>query len=82
MPAINFAAWFGAFLPYAYFLFKVRERTELSENQRNWKFFLRVPVATLLAGLLCFGVMAILEGGFDGPSFQILRAFGQKLVPY
>lgn len=82
VPAINFAAWFGAFLPYAYFLFKIRERKELSENERNWELFLRVPLATLLAGMLCFGVMAVIEGGFDGPSFAILRAFGQKLVPY
>ncbi len=82
VPIINFTAWFGAFLPYAYFVFKFKDREDLSPSQRNWELFLRVPLSVVLAGLICFGLMMLIEGGFDGPSFQILKAFGEKLVPY
>jgi Carotenoid biosynthesis protein len=82
VPYINFAAWFGAFLPFSWFLFSITDRTDISEPRKNYELFLRVAWAAVLGGTICFGIMAILEGGFDGPSFQILRAFGERLHPY
>lgn len=82
VPFINFAAWFGAVLPFAYFLFKIRDRKDLSPGQRNWELLLRVPLACLVGGLICFGVMALWEGGFSGPSFEILDGFFARLSPY
>jgi len=82
VPVINYAAWFGAFLPFSYFVFSLQDREDLSPLQRNWELFLRVAWASLLGGLICFGLMAVVEGGFDGPSFQILQDFGNQLFPY
>ena len=82
VPFINWAAWFGAFLPYSYFVFKILDRQDWSANRRNWELFIRVPLAALLGGTLCFAVMAIVEGGFDGPTFVILREFSDRLFPY
>lgn len=82
VPAINFAAWTGAFLPYSYMLFRLLDRSDLSEGQRNWELFLRVPLAAVLGGLICFAIMAVIEGGFSGPTFQILAEFQARLLPY
>ena len=82
VPVINWAAWFGAFLPFSFFLFRLLQRRDLSPAQQNWELFLRVPLASFLGGLLCFGVMALWEGGFDGPSFQILELFLRRMMPY
>ena len=82
VPVINFAAWFGAFLPFSYFLYAVQERKDLSAPRRNYELFLRVAWASVLGGCLCFGVMAVIEGGFDGPTFRILGEFADRLAPY
>ena len=82
VPFINWAAWFGAFLPYSYFLYKILDREDWTPRRQNWELFLRVPLAALLGGCLCFAVMAIVEGGFDGPTFVILREFQGRLFPY
>ena len=82
VPVINFVAWFGAFLPFSWFVFSILDRTDWSEGRKNWELFLRVAWASLLGGLLCFGLMALYEGGLDGPTFQILRAFSERLMPY
>ena len=82
VPVINYAAWFGAFLPFSYFVFAVRENPDWSKSRANYELFLRVPWSTVLGGTLCFGIMAFVEGGFDGPTFQILRAFIARLMPY
>ncbi|HEY3353016.1 MAG TPA: hypothetical protein VGQ83_07190 [Polyangia bacterium] len=82
VPLVNFAAWFGAFLPYSWFLFRLRARPDLTPRQRNWELFLRVPLAAGLGGALCFAVMALLEGGVRGPTFQVLAEFSRRLLPY
>jgi len=82
VPAINFAAWTGAFLPFSWMLFRILDRDGLSPAQRNWELFLRVPLAALLGGLVCFGIMAVAEGGLDGPTFRILADFQARLFPY
>ncbi len=80
VPLINFAAWVGAFLPFTYFLFQLGERRGLSERRRNVALLLRVPVAAALGGGICFGLMAIAEAGFGGPSFHILGSFFARIV--
>ena len=82
VPVINYAAWFGAFLPYSWFVYAWLDRVDLTERERNWQIFLRVSLASLLGGLLCFGIMALAEGGVDGPTFQILTKFSDRLMPY
>ena len=82
VPIINYAAWFGAFLPYSWFVYAWLDRTDLTGPQRNWQLFLRVSWASLLGGFICFGLMALIEGGFDGPTFQILQQFSARLMPY
>lgn len=82
VPFINFAAWLGAFLPYTWIMFRVMDRKEWSPREKNWELFLRIALACVLGGVLCFGVMAIWERGFDGPTFQILSDFTRRLTPY
>lgn len=82
VPLINFAAWFGAFLPYTWLMFRVTDRTEWKPREQNWELFVRIALAAVLGGILCFGIMAIWEGGLDGPTFQILEAFTDRLMPY
>ena len=82
VPFVNFAAWFGAIASFSYFVFRVGDRADWSPRQKNWELFLRVPLACAIAGSLCFAIMTIAEGGFDGPSYQVLYAFGHRLLPY
>ncbi|MBT3222994.1 MAG: carotenoid biosynthesis protein, partial [Proteobacteria bacterium] len=82
VPLINFAAWFGAFLPFTYFTFYILDREDWGPRRQNWELFLRISWSALLGGLLCFAVMAIAEGGFGGPTFKILAAFQDRLMPY
>ena len=82
VPLVNWAAWFGAFLPYSWFLFALGNRPDLTPGRRNWELFLRVPLSAFLGGVLCFAIMAVIEGGFDGPSFQVIARFLDRLLPY
>lgn len=82
VPVINFAAWFGAISAFSFFVFRVLDRSDWSPGRKNWELFLRVPLASVVAGALCFAVMTLVEGGFDGPSYQIMREFGHRLLPY
>ena len=82
VPFLNFAAWFGAIAAFSIFVFRILDRSDWNPGRKNWELFLRVPLASVIAGTLCFAVMAIAEGGFDGPSYDILRAFGARLLPY
>jgi uncharacterized membrane protein len=81
VPAVNFAAWFGAFLPFSYFVFSIRDRSDLTESRKNRELLLRVPLSAALGGLLCFGVMAMVEGGFSGPTFRVLWQFVRQVLP-
>ena len=80
VPFVNFAAWFGAVSAFCFAIFWVRDHAEWSPGRKNLELLLRVPWAGLLAWALCFAVMAIAEGGFGGPSFQILGAYIDKLL--
>ncbi len=82
VPAINFAAWFGAFLPFSYFVYKIMDRKDWTWQRRNYELLLRIPLAALCGGLLCFAIMAGVEGGFDGPTFQLMGSFFDRLFPY
>jgi len=82
VPFINFAAWFGAISAFSFFVFRTLDRSDWSPGRKNWELFLRVPLASVIAGTLCFAVMTLAEGGFDGPSFHIMREFGHRLLPY
>lgn len=82
VPALNFVAWTGAFLPFSWIVFRILDRTDITPIQKSWELFLRIPLASSLGGMICFGVMAVLEGGFNGPTYQILDNLMKCLLPY
>jgi len=82
VPFCNFAAWFGAFMPFAWAYFYLQERKDLNETQKNWKLFVHVPLIAVAAGIIWLLLMTIFEGGFSGPTYQILDAFFDKIIPY
>ncbi len=79
VPVLNFVAWASAVFPFGLFLFWRQIRlglhpAELGDRiHRTW-LWVRVP-AILVAAALCFWpTMTILELGFDGPTWGILRS--------
>jgi len=81
-PLLNWVAWFSAFLPFSYAYFYFSSREDLTPGRMNWQILIYIPVVCVAAAILNFGIMAILEGGFDGPTFQILGDFWAKIKPY
>jgi hypothetical protein len=82
VPFCNYAAWFGAFMPFAWAYYYLEGRADLTETQRNWKLFVHIPLIALIAGMIWLLLMTIYEGGFGGPTYQILNAFFDKILPY
>lgn len=82
VPFCNFVAWFGAFLPFAWAYFYLIDRQDLSDTQKNWKLFVHVPLIAVIAGMIWLVFMTIFEGGFSGPTYQILQAFFDRILPY
>jgi len=82
VPFCNYAAWFGAFLSFSWVYFAFRDRADLNWWQKNRQMFLYVPMIAALAGFLWLVLMIIYEGGISGPTFQIINAYVEKLVPY
>ena len=87
VPVINYVAWFSAVLPFSYWLQKTQHHHEWSPLQQAKQLFLRLHVIFIVAAVLNFGTMAIYEsiGGhrlFHGPTFQILKTFINKILPY
>jgi len=77
VPLLNYAAWTAAVFPFAWILFRREAVLDLEPGEiteplhRKW-MFIQVPLALALAGILFFGFMVVIEGGFDGPTFEIL----------
>ena len=87
VPMINYVAWFSAVLPFAYWYFRVQARPEWAPMMRSKQLFLHLHVALLVAGVLNFGIMAVYEaisgqGFLTGPTYRILDAFFDKILPY
>ena len=82
VPLTNWVAWFGAFLPYTYIVFRILDRQDWDMRRKNWELFLRVPLTAFIAGAIWLGLMTVIELGFDGPTWQILGEFRERLVPY
>ena len=82
VPFCNYAAWFGAFMPFAWAYFYLGERADLGPWQKNWKLFVHVPLIALIAGLIWLVLMTIFEGGFSGPTYQILDSCLDRIIPY
>jgi Carotenoid biosynthesis protein len=82
VPFCNYAAWFGAFLPFSWAYFYLLERKDLNELQKNWKLFVHVPLIAGIAGGIWLLLMTIFEGGFSGPTWQIIGEFFAHLAPY
>lgn len=82
VPFLNYAAWFSAFLPFSYAYFRLRRDERLSDWQRNRRMLVIVP--WLLLGCMALGglIMAIYEGGLDGPTFSIVAELLHRVMPY
>jgi hypothetical protein len=75
VPFTNYAAWVGAFLPFAWAYFALEDRADLTEGRRNWRLLACVPGLAVAGGLLWLASMTVYEGGVSGPTYRILRAF-------
>ncbi|MCC6159135.1 MAG: FAD-binding oxidoreductase [Deltaproteobacteria bacterium] len=82
VPFVNYVAWFCAFLPFAYAYFLILNRTDLNASMKNWNLLKLVPNVCVIAALMFFGIMAVAEGGFSGPTYVILGEFIEKILPY
>lgn len=82
VPFCNYAAWFGAFMPFAWAYYYLQDREDLTETQRNWKLLMHVPWIAILAGAIWLAIMTVYDGSFSGPTFQILYEFINKIMPY
>lgn len=82
VPWANFIAWFSAFLPFAWIYFKIQSSPDLNPFMRNWRLLLSLPNVIAVAAVLFFGLSAVVECGFSGPTYQILGDFFTKILPY
>jgi hypothetical protein len=82
VPFCNYAAWLGAFLPFAWAVFWLRGRKDLTETQRNWRLFASVPLLSGAGGLIWLTLMTAYEGGVSGPTYQILGAFVDSILAW
>ncbi len=79
VPYLNFVAWLAAVSAYGWVVFARQGRYGLSPAElvmaphRTWLWG-RVAVAMLVAAVLFFGTMAVVEGGLEGATFGILKA--------
>ena len=78
VPWLNFAAWFCAVFPFSAFVvfrldrFALQSHEISSTSHRRW-LLLQVPMMLVVAAGLFLLLMLILDRGFSGPTFQILR---------
>lgn len=78
VPLLNFVAWVVAVLPFAWAFFARQTNLGLTPAQacgvehRRW-LWPRVGLALGAAAVLFCSAMAIIEGGFDGPTYGILH---------
>ena len=82
VPFINYASWFGAFVPFCYAYFYYKKREDYSPGRRNFEIFIRLHYIILISGVISFGIMFLYEGGTGGPTFEILRDFLDRVLPY
>ncbi len=82
VPLLNFVAWFSAFLPFSYLYYRYRTAQHLTPWLRVRRMMLWVPWLAPACMLIGTPFIALYEGGFHGPAFQIAREFLAKLMPY
>lgn len=82
VPFVNYLAWFCAFLPFSYAWFSIADRTELGSWTKARRLLVAIPNVCVVAALLFFGIAAIVEGGFSGPTYRILGETFSKIRPY
>jgi len=82
VPFANYLAWFCAFLPFSYAWFSISDRTEFGSWAKVRWLLVRIPNVCVVAALLFFGISAIVEGGFSGPTYRILGETFEKIRPY
>jgi uncharacterized membrane protein len=80
VPLLNYVAWGAAVFPFAWLLFRREHQQALAPggitapDQRRWMLIM-IPLALLVAAVLFFSGMTLVEGGFSGPTFIILGEF-------
>lgn len=82
VPTINWFAWVYAVFPFAsvYFFLKYHRRSD-GDVVGQWnqskllRFALSLPLILVADSVLFFGTFAILEGGFNGPTWIIFKNY-------
>ncbi len=82
VPLLNFVAWFSAFLPFSLAYYFLRRDERLTDWRRAGRMLLWAPWLLPACMLIGGPIMAVYEGGFHGPTYQIALAFLRKLMPY
>ena len=79
VPVLNFVAWACAVFPFSLALFLREQTCGLSPGEialpahRGW-MWRRLPAVLAGAAILFLTTMTTIEGGFDGPTYSILRS--------
>ncbi len=80
VPFCNYAAWAGAYLPFAWAWFHFKARADLDDSQRNWRLLALIPLLSTAGGLVWLGLMTVYERGVSGPTYLILGEFFRGLL--
>jgi uncharacterized membrane protein len=78
VPLLNFVAWGAAVLPFSFVVFRIEmSRSNRSAARREehlrW-LWPRIPLVLVVAATLFLLTMSAIDGGFDGPTYGILRS--------
>lgn len=84
VPLVNFVAWVCALTPFAWAMFRVQTRLDISDggiwsNRALKQMALAVPGALVIAALMFMVSMAAIEG-VNGPSWTLLNRFTDGLL--
>lgn len=82
VPFVNYLAWLCAFLPFSWAYFAIHDRRDLDSWAKVRRLLVAVPNVCVAAALLFFGISAVVEAGFSGPTYRILGEFFAKISPY
>lgn len=78
VPMVNFVAWFSAVLPFSWVLFQRAKNHnvtgyDIADMPHCRWMWTQIPFVLAVAVVLFFTIMAVFEGGLDGPTFVVLR---------
>jgi len=72
VPALNFASWFFALIPFAAALYWIERKREWSTLRKFVALVIAVPLSQAISGLCIVITMGLVEG-WDGPTLTIFK---------